>query len=57
MGLERYPIKGSKHLDFLDFKTASIIIKNKEHSPMGLKFTYHYIPESHKNHKTPDILP
>ena len=28
---ENHPIKGSKHLDFLDFKNAAILIKNKEH--------------------------
>ena len=28
---EKYPILGSKHLNFLDFKSAAHIIKNKEH--------------------------
>lgn len=27
----KHPIMGSKHLDFLDFKNAAYIIKNKEH--------------------------
>lgn len=33
-------IKGSKHEDFLDFKSAALIIKNKEHlnqDGLGLK--------------------
>jgi hypothetical protein len=35
---EKHPIAGSKHLYFLDFKKASIIIKNKEHlSKPGLE--------------------
>ena len=28
---EAHPIRGSKDLDFLDFKSAAILIKNKEH--------------------------
>ena len=28
---EKHPILGSKRLNFLDFKTAAYIIKNKEH--------------------------
>jgi len=28
---EKHPIVGSKHLNFLDFKSAASIIKNKEH--------------------------
>ena len=28
---EKHPIAGSKHLNFLDFKSAALIIKNKEH--------------------------
>lgn len=28
---EEHPILGSKHLNFLDFKSAAYIIKNKEH--------------------------
>jgi hypothetical protein len=28
---EKHPILGSKHLKFLDFKSAAYIIKNKEH--------------------------
>lgn len=28
---EKHPILGSKHLNYLDFKTAAYIIKNKEH--------------------------
>jgi hypothetical protein len=27
----KHPILGSKHLNFLDFKSAAYIIKNKEH--------------------------
>ena len=27
----KYPVIGSKHLDFLDFENAAHIIKNKEH--------------------------
>ena len=27
----KHPITGSKHLDFLNFKNAAQIIKNKEH--------------------------
>jgi hypothetical protein len=30
---DKHPILGSKHLNFLDWKSASYIIKNKEHSP------------------------
>ena len=28
---DKYPVAGSKHLDFLNFKSAAHIIKNKEH--------------------------
>jgi hypothetical protein len=28
---DKHPILGSKHLNFLDFKSAAYIIKNKEH--------------------------
>ena len=28
---EKYPIIGVKNLDFIDFKSAAFIIKNKEH--------------------------
>jgi len=28
---DKYSIKGSKYEDFLDFKSAALIIKNKEH--------------------------
>jgi hypothetical protein len=28
---KKHPILGSKHLNFLDFKSAAYIIKNKEH--------------------------
>jgi hypothetical protein len=28
---DEHPILGSKHLNFLDFKSAAFIIKNKEH--------------------------
>lgn len=28
---EKHPLVGSKHLNFLDFKSAASIIKNKEH--------------------------
>lgn len=28
---DNYKIKGSKYLNFLDFKSAALIIKNKEH--------------------------
>ena len=37
---DKYNIKGSKHGDFLDFKSAALIIKNKEHlnqDGVGLK--------------------
>lgn len=37
---DKYNIKGSKHGDFLDFKSAAFIIKNKEHlnqEGVGLK--------------------
>ena len=37
---DKHPILGSKHLNFLDFKSASYIIKNKEHlnkDGLGLK--------------------
>ena len=37
---DKYNIKGSKHGDFLDFKSAAFIIKNKEHlnqDGVGLK--------------------
>ena len=37
---DKYPILGSKHLNFLDFKKAAYIIKNKEHlneDGLGLK--------------------
>ena len=37
---EKHPIWGSKHLNFLDFKSAALIIKNKEHlnqDGVGLK--------------------
>ena len=35
---DKYPVAGSKHLDFLNFKSAAHIIKNKEHlSEEGLK--------------------
>ena len=37
---EKHPILGSKHLNFLDFKSAALIIKNKEHlnqDGVGLK--------------------
>lgn len=27
---EKHPIEGSKYLNYLDFKSASLIIKNKE---------------------------
>jgi hypothetical protein len=28
---DKHPILGSKHLNYLDFKSAAYIIKNKEH--------------------------
>lgn len=28
---DKHPILGSKHLNYLDFKSAGYIIKNKEH--------------------------
>jgi len=28
---EKYPIKGTKYNDYIKFKEAAIIIKNKEH--------------------------
>ena len=37
---EKHPILGSKHLIYLDFKSAAILIKNKEHlniDRVGLK--------------------
>jgi len=37
---DKHNIKGSKHGDFLDFKSAALIIKNKEHlnqDGVGLK--------------------
>ena len=37
---DKYKIKGSKHKDFLSFKSAALIIKNKEHlnqNGVGLK--------------------
>ena len=37
---DKHPILGSKHLNFLDFKSAAYIIKNKEHldkDGLGLK--------------------
>lgn len=37
---DKHPILGSKHLNFLDFKSASYILKNKEHlnkDGVGLK--------------------
>ena len=37
---DKYNIKGSKHGDFLDFKSAALIINNKEHlnqDGVGLK--------------------
>lgn len=41
---DKHPILGSKHLNYLDFKSAAYIIKNKEHlneDGLGLeKFLY-----------------
>ena len=37
---DKYNIKGSKHRDFFDFKSAALIFKNKEHlnqDGVGLK--------------------
>ena len=37
---DKYNIKGSKYKDFLNFKSAALIIKNKEHlnkNGVGLK--------------------
>jgi hypothetical protein len=30
-GRDKYSIRGSKYSNFLDFKSAALIIKNKEH--------------------------
>lgn len=29
--MEKYPVLGSKYFNYLDFKSAANIIKNKEH--------------------------
>ena len=58
----KYPVIGSKHLDFLDFENAAHIIKNKEHlNPDGLglekilqlknKMTNYYKSKTINNHR------
>lgn len=60
---EKYPILGSKHLNFLDFKSAAHIIENKEHlnekgveKNLELKrtMTLHYSIKAIKNHSVID---
>lgn len=47
----RYPLRGTKYLDFLSFKEAFIIIKNKEHlSEEGL-FKLYTISKSMNNYR------